>query len=735
MEMRLRDRETVRNCQPADLESVARFEAGFRLVISSRSPPAVRLHLAQCGGRLTVSLTAPDAGGGEPALAALAADLGLEDARCLALAFSGGGFRATLFHLGVVRFLADIGKLQDVTHICSVSGGSILAAHLVHNWWRYTGGEFDAAAEEIIRLVRSDLRGRIFRRWIMSGLLFPLARLTGGPERWCRTMLLRREYDGQLFHGAVLRSLDTQNDPCTQYPRPELHILATAMKTGQMCSFGSDGLRMDEELGADADLHSGQLVGGELLPISLAVAASSAFPPVFPPVNVTHERLLVDARRFPQSPEYLSDGGVYDNLGIRKLKQLQSGAHLGIAGMLVSDAEAPFVWQVGIAFRSFWRRAVRSSDILMRRVSELEYALASGQSGTIGTRLLRCSISEVTSGPDALEPALVRGTRQIRTDLDRFSGLEIECLVKHGYLVARKALENSHVLPDEQQQQLRERDLPPWNPLQRESGAAQADTGPGTAGALSNVVEQVAELDRNQRSVRRWLPVIFDPRDWAAWVSLGTVLCYVLLVLAAVAIPTWRAEQWKSGFLVHTKTFKERWYCQFRYRDQNAVDQLVDLQVLELAGLDKQAQRVLPAEEREQVDRYNGLKTVAGEATRPVPAYLSRNDIVYDPEKNKLFSGYVENFQFPKSDDKLLLEFFGRAPSAEPSELQLEFQQYSLLGESNDHVRVVIFTVTFRKHGTDDYEGNVAHPVLKDRSGKPLEFATMRLWKPAEPDG
>jgi hypothetical protein len=43
------------------------------------------------------------------------------------LALSGGGFRATLFHLGVIRYLFEQRKLQNVDTICSVSGGSVLA--------------------------------------------------------------------------------------------------------------------------------------------------------------------------------------------------------------------------------------------------------------------------------------------------------------------------------------------------------------------------------------------------------------------------------------------------------------------------------------------------------------------------------------------------------------------------------------------------------------------------------
>jgi hypothetical protein len=48
----------------------------------------------------------------------------------LGLALSGGGFRASLYHLGLLRFLRDAGLLSRVTHITSVSGGSIKAPHL-----------------------------------------------------------------------------------------------------------------------------------------------------------------------------------------------------------------------------------------------------------------------------------------------------------------------------------------------------------------------------------------------------------------------------------------------------------------------------------------------------------------------------------------------------------------------------------------------------------------------------
>src|SRR5688500_2767870 len=88
----------------------------------------------------------------------------------IGLALSGGGFRATLFHLGVMRFLYDTQLLHQVRLITSVSGGSILSAHLALNWRRYTGTseDFDTASKELIDFTMADVRGRLQRRWALA---------------------------------------------------------------------------------------------------------------------------------------------------------------------------------------------------------------------------------------------------------------------------------------------------------------------------------------------------------------------------------------------------------------------------------------------------------------------------------------------------------------------------------------------------------------------------------------
>ena len=193
----------------------------------------------------------------------------------LGLALSGGGLRATLFHLGVVRFLRDAGVLGEVTHIVSVSGGSILGAHLALNWGRYNGSEadFDGAASKIVDFVQSDARNRIARR---IPFLLPFRHLRqvafrGTSRAVTPTGLLERMYAKQLYGDARVHQL-----PET----PELHLLTTNMSEGGLCSFTRAGLIMQHRTSGGTKV---EILPARLTPVALAVTASSAFPGFFPP--------------------------------------------------------------------------------------------------------------------------------------------------------------------------------------------------------------------------------------------------------------------------------------------------------------------------------------------------------------------------------------------------------------------------------------------------------------------
>ena len=229
------------------------------------------------------------------------------------LALSGGGFRAVLYHLGLVRFLRDAGILSRVTHISSVSGGSIIGAHLALNWDRYNGSpnEFDAAASELLSFVRLDVRNRIFRRFPLSLPLLGPRRLLGLSNRkLTRTGLLEQEYEKHLFGDTSLFQLPEQ---------PELHILATNLSEGCLCSFNRNGLLIMHRQPGHAVRIERMHVG--LATVPMVVTASSAFPGFFPPVELTGAD--VGARGGEFGRQAYTDGGVFDNLGVRLFRCLE----------------------------------------------------------------------------------------------------------------------------------------------------------------------------------------------------------------------------------------------------------------------------------------------------------------------------------------------------------------------------------------------------------------------------
>ena len=229
------------------------------------------------------------------------------------LALSGGGFRAVLYHLGLVRFLRDAGILPRVTHISAVSGGSVFAAHLALNWDRYNGSpnEFDAAASELLSFVRLDVRNRIVRRFpLCFPLLWPRWLLGLSNRKLTRTGLLEYHYERYLYGDTSLFELPE---------RPELHILATNLSEGCLCSFNRNGLLMMHRQSGHAVRIERMHVG--LATVPMAVTASSAFPGFFPPVELTGAD--VGARGGEFGRQAYTDGGVFDNLGVRLFRCLE----------------------------------------------------------------------------------------------------------------------------------------------------------------------------------------------------------------------------------------------------------------------------------------------------------------------------------------------------------------------------------------------------------------------------
>ena len=254
----------------------------------------------------------------------------------IGLALSGGGFRATLYHLGLIRHLRDTNLLESVTHITSVSGGSILAAHLVLNWDRYCGDSntFDRAASELLDFVRLDVRNRIVRRYpfVVATNVARRLSLMKRKRALTRTVLLEQHYQQHLFGDTCLYQLPNA---------PELHILCTNLSGGGLSSFTRDGLLMESRDSAGRSTMKLHRVG--LATVPMAVAASSAFPGFFPPLELHANTVGATEGEF--QTQFFTDGGVYDNLGVRMFHHINQKLKETIGKLdFVDVREAMHAW-------------------------------------------------------------------------------------------------------------------------------------------------------------------------------------------------------------------------------------------------------------------------------------------------------------------------------------------------------------------------------------------------------
>lgn len=450
----------------------------------------------------------------------------MSDDQKITLTLSGGGFRATLFHLGVIRFLYEAGVLKKVCRIVAVSGGSVLAAHLVLNWDLYTSDSrsFDHAAKDLVDFAGSDVRGRVIRRWLLAWLLI-VPRLLKRTH-WTFTNLLQLEYK-RLYKSAQLKHLSSSG----KIPRPKVFFNCTSLSTGSPCSFGCSGFMWHE-----GDVE--RPVAAPETQIAFAVAASSAFPPLFPPIAVSHEILSCDRRQFP-NPHYLTDGGVYDNLGINRLIWFRNQTRNSDL-FLISDAEGNFDWDFDARYSLITSRNIRASDLLMKRVSSLQYESLS----QIEHKLAFKIDSELDRPEDCpvLSPEIQRSIRNIRTDLDAFSPNEITCLVQHGYSVARAASISGGLVNS---------DAPrfSWIPI-----AGLSTTAPNLAAVRKSSVRRLG---------------LWSSRDWASWASLAAGLA----LLSAVITPDYLARKRTRDELAQKSALAERLQAEiatFPLRNANA---------------------------------------------------------------------------------------------------------------------------------------------------------------------
>lgn len=339
----------------------------------------------------------------------------------IALCLSGGGFRAALFHLGALRRLNELGVLGHVDQISSVSGGSILAAHLVQAIPKWP--EKGERIEDWERTVAAPFRAftsKNLRAWPLLKRLLPWNWL-----RQSTSVLALADGESRLTQKML-----------TDLPeRPEYIFCATDMVYGTYWVFEK------ERLGG------GDFVGyketDQAWSVARAVAASSCWPPAFDPLT-----LRLNSDDYTGATEHdskrkehvrdmsLTDGGVYDNMG---LEPVWNTANV----VLVSDGGGIFQYQNGW---NIVQRVMRYHNIVQYQAREIRKRwlmsnfLNQTLSGTywgLTSQVGHYGIPVKYQYSPMIVDTIIS---HIRTDMDAFSEGECAVLENHGYILADAAI-------------------------------------------------------------------------------------------------------------------------------------------------------------------------------------------------------------------------------------------------------------------------------------------------------
>lgn len=286
----------------------------------------------------------------------------------IGLAFSGGGYRATAFGLGALRALHDRGLLPDVRVVSGISGGSLLTA-----MWAYGPedfGEFDNTVTDLLAHgLQKELAKRTFTpiRTMANTVSAVSAALPGGKNRPRRSS--RTE---ALVDALLCRPFGAKEMGQVTHPGLSTVISATDLSTGNAMRFGSE---------VSSCSPHGAVVGA--VPVADAVAASAAFPVLLPQLNRSYTFTRTDGTQHTETM-LMTDGGVYDNLGLSPLLPGRSTQHTShvydLDYIIAVDAgpgrTAPRApnFMLGRLKRSFEIAHTRNQDGSRARVHELAAA-------------------------------------------------------------------------------------------------------------------------------------------------------------------------------------------------------------------------------------------------------------------------------------------------------------------------------------------------------------------------
>ncbi len=323
----------------------------------------------------------------------------------IGLALSGGGFRASLYHLGVLARLAELDVLRRVDVLSCVSGGSIVGAYYYLEVRKLLQTETDSAItrdhyiqivdkmiEKFVAGVKMNIRTRVALNPIKNFRMF-------WSEEYSRTARAAELFEKHLYslvtddQQRLLSQLKTS--PLTEHetgkPAPNtkfspkyqnwrrnakvpiLVLNAATLNTGHTWQFTATWMgeapgAIDSEIDGNERLrrmYYGQAPEGyKTFSLGRAVGASAAVPGVFEPLTMDN---LYDGRIVR-----LVDGGVTDNQGVASLLEQDCKV------ILVSDASGQMESQPASS-RGIVGNLLRTNDIFQARIRQTQYQNLKGR--------------------------------------------------------------------------------------------------------------------------------------------------------------------------------------------------------------------------------------------------------------------------------------------------------------------------------------------------------------------
>ncbi|WP_139488426.1 patatin-like phospholipase family protein [Brevibacillus dissolubilis] len=411
----------------------------------------------------------------------------------LGLALSGGGFRASFFHIGTLARMAELRLLKHLEVISTVSGGSIIGAlyyiHVKKRLEQKSDQELtDADYVEIVKEIEEQFLSAVQKNIYMHTFVNPLKNIKMCLPWYSRSDYIGELYDRYLYRPVLapgsdeiiqMRNLKIQpkgeppnfnplkGNPNRTHKVPILLLNSTTLNTGHNWRFEASTMGLPprwSQYEREMDKNnryvrpaSYDLLTEKLKNIGLghAVAASACVPGIFPPMSISN--MYVNGIRVQ-----LVDGGVHDNQGIQGLLDPRHEC----THIIVSDASIQME-DVNNPPTNLLAVLSRTSSSLMDRVREEEIsrlttikkhvAFLHLRKGLPVKRIPYLDPEGIPSFETEERPIVIKDNEppsenfhvhhevqsvlsNIRTHLDSFTDQEAYSLMLDGYLMGREEI-------------------------------------------------------------------------------------------------------------------------------------------------------------------------------------------------------------------------------------------------------------------------------------------------------